>query len=171
MSEDLALPALDELISSRFLLEEAHSGIASGYAFTNDMLRDVVYTEAGDARRRLFHQRVFEILEEAGESDAVLVHHAVATGLVQEAFRHSLAAGREALRLTAVFEAIVHFERALQLVQDAALPSMPEETDLRDLYLQLSRAYELAGQTEKASAILSEGDLFIQAHKYLPDSR
>ncbi len=57
MSQDLALPALDELISFRLLLEVAQPGAASDYTFVNDMLRDVVYTEAGDARRRLFHKQ------------------------------------------------------------------------------------------------------------------
>ena len=156
VSEDLALPALDELISGRLLLEAAQPGVASAYAFTNDMLRDVVYTEAGDARRRLFHQRALETLEAAGESAAVLTHHALAAGLTQAAFRHSLAAGREALRLSAVSEAIVHFERARQLVHEGALPDKPDEADLRDLYLQLGRAYELGGQTEKALTIGNE---------------
>jgi len=149
---------LDELISGRLLLEAGQPGAASAYTFTNDMLRDVVYTEAGDARRRLFHQRALEILEAAGESAAVLAHHALAAGLMQAVYRHSLAAGREALRLSAVNEAIVHFERARQFVHEAALLEMPEETDLRDLYLQLGRAYELAGQTEKALAIFTERD-------------
>jgi predicted ATPase len=145
--EDLALPALDELISGRLLLETAQLGAASAYTFTNDMVRDVVYTVAGDARRRLFHQRALEILAAAGESAAVLVHHALAAGLMQAAYRHSLAAGREALRLSAVNEAIVHFERARQLVHDAALLEMPDEAELRDLDLLLSRAHELASQT------------------------
>jgi hypothetical protein len=81
VSEDLALPALDELISGRLLLETVHPGVTGAYAFTNDMLRDVVYTEAGDARRRLFHQRALKILEAAGDSAAVLAHHALAAGL------------------------------------------------------------------------------------------
>jgi predicted ATPase len=156
VNEDLALPALDELISGRLLLEAAQTGMASAYSFTNDMLRDVVYTEAGDARRRLFHQRALETLEGAGDSAAVLAHHALAAGLAQAAFRHSLTAGREALRLSAVSEAIVHFERARQLVHEASLPEMPDEADLRDLYLQLGRAYELGGQTEKALAMDAE---------------
>jgi predicted ATPase len=147
MSEDLALPALDELNSGRLLLETARPGAASAYTFTNDMVRDVVYTIAGDARRRLFHQRALDILATAGESAAVLVHHALAAGLMQAAYRHSLAAGREALRLSALSEAIVHFERARQLVHDAALPGMPDEAELRDLDLLLSRAHELVNQT------------------------
>jgi predicted ATPase len=156
VSEDQALPALDELISGRLLLEAAQPGVASAYTFTNDMLRDVVYTEAGDARRRLFHQRVLEVLEAAGDSAAVLAHHALAAGLPQTAFHHSLAAGREALRLSAVNEAIVHFERARQIVTEAVLPEMPDEVALRDLYLQLGRAYELGGQTVKALAVSNE---------------
>ena len=156
VAEDMGLPALDELISGRLLLEAAQPGVASAYAFANDMLRDVVYTEAGDARRRLFHRRALEILEAAGDSAAVLAHHAQAAGLAQAAFRHSLAAGREALRLSAVSEAIVHFERAHQLVREASLPEATAKADLRDLYMLLGRAYELGGQTEKALAIEAE---------------
>ena len=94
VTEDMALPALDELISGRLLLEAAQPGVASAYTFVNDMLRDVVYTETGDARRRLFHRRALEVLEAAKASPAVLAHHALAAGLAQAAFRHSLAAGQ-----------------------------------------------------------------------------
>ncbi len=158
VSEDQALPALDELISGRLLLESSAPGLSSAYAFTNDMLRDVVYTEAGDARRRLFHRRALEILEAARNPAAVLTHHAVAAGLTQAAFHHSLVAGQEALRLSAVSEAIVHFERARQLVRDASLPEVASETDLKNLHIMLSKAYELAGQPEKALVIHAEGD-------------
>ena len=54
--------------------------MASAYAFANDMLRDVVYTEAGDARRRLFHRRALAVLEAARDSAAVLAHHALDAG-------------------------------------------------------------------------------------------
>jgi predicted ATPase len=158
VSEDLALPALDELITSRLLLETAQSGDASEYAFENDMLRDVVYTEAGDARRRLFHRRALEVLEADQASSAVLAHHALAAGLAQAAFHHSLAAGRESLRISAVSEAIVHLEFALGFVQEASQQEMPEETKLRDLYLLLGRAYKLSGQNEKALQMDSEHD-------------
>src|SRR4030042_2179551 len=124
LNEDQALPALDELISGRLLLEPVQPGVVSAYAFTNDMLRDVVYTEAGDARRRLFHQRALEVLEMGGESAAVLAHHALAARLGPAAFHYSLAAGQEALRFSAVSEAVVHFERALQFVREAALPDI-----------------------------------------------
>ena len=158
LSEDLALPALDELISARLLHETVQPGVTSAYAFTNDMLRDVVYTDAGDARRRLFHRRALKILKADGDFAAVLAHHALAAGLAKAAFQHSLEAGREALHLSAVGEAIIHFERAHQLVQDASLPETPGRVELRDLYVQLGRAYELGGQAEKALVIDAELD-------------
>jgi DNA-binding SARP family transcriptional activator len=156
VSEDQALSALDELISGRLLLETVQPGVTSAYSFTNDMLRDVVYTEAGDARRRLFHRRALEVIDAAGESPAVLAHHALAAGLGHSAFNYSLAAGREALRLSAVSEAVVHFEHALQFVREAVPPEMPDEAELGDLYTQLSKAYQMAGHMEKALAIDGE---------------
>lgn len=156
ISEDLALPALDELISSRLLLETPQPGMVNDYTFTNDMLRDVVYTEAGDSRRRLFHRRALDVLEKGGESAAVLAHHAQAAGLAQAAFHYSLAAGREALRLSAMSDAIVHFEHALEFTRETPHSEKPDKVDLRDLYVQLSRAYKLGGQVEKALAIDAE---------------
>jgi predicted ATPase len=152
----LALPALDELISGRLLLEAEQPGFSSTYPFVNDMLRDVVYTEAGDARRRLFHQRALEVLEATQESAAVLAHHAQASGQVKAAFRYSLIAGQEALRLSALSEAIAHFLRARAFVRDSSLPEIPDEVELRELYTQLGLAYKLSGQAKKAMAIAVE---------------
>jgi predicted ATPase len=158
VAEDLALPALDELISGRLLVEPSQPGVVSAYTFTNEMLRDVVYTEAGDARRRLFHRRALEVLEAAKASSAVLAHHAVSAGLPQAIFHHSLTAGREALRILALREAIIHFEHALQLVRETSLPEMPDKAELQDLYTQLGQAYELVGQMENAMVLYAERD-------------
>ncbi|MHB1384465.1 MAG: hypothetical protein ACYCYC_09050, partial [Bellilinea sp.] len=51
------------------------------------------------------------------DDSSVPAHHALTACLWQDAFRHSLAAGREALRLAAVNEAIIHFERTMQIVR------------------------------------------------------
>ena len=161
VTKDLALPALDELISGRLLLETAQPGVPSTYTFANDMLRDVVYTEAGDARRRLFHQRALEVLEAAKASAAVLAHHALAAGLAQAAFRHSLAAGREALRISAVNEAIVHLEQAYQLYGRRFCQNHLARRICSDMYMQLGRAYKLSGQPEKALAVASEKDRLV----------
>ena len=120
------------------------------------MIRDVVYTEAGDARRRLFHKRALNILEAAKDSAAVLAYHALAAGLPEAAFRHSLAAGEEALHLSATSDAIIHFEKARQLVQDGSLVIAEFESELHELYLQLGRAYALSGQNEQSLTLDAE---------------
>ena len=153
---EIGLPALDELVSGRLLLEVAQPGSASAYIFSHHMIREVVYTEAGDARRRLFHQRALEVLEADRVSEAVLAHQALAAGLAEAAFRHSLAAGQEALHLSAASEAIVHFEKARQLAREASLVGAEFDAQLDDLYVQLSRAYELRGQPEQALALSKE---------------
>jgi len=156
LPEAVGLPALDELLSGRMLLEVAQTGGAGGYAFVNDMFRDVVYTEAGDARRRQFHRRALEVLTVAGEPAAILAHHALVAGQAQVAVRHSLSASREALRLAAAQEARVHLEQARDLaLQGPPLPA-ELETHIRDLYAQLGRAYERNGQPEQAAAIQAE---------------
>ncbi len=160
VTADSGLPALDELVSSHLILEVTQPGTANAYAFANDMIRDVVYTEAGDARRRLFHRRALETLETAKNSAAVLAHHAQAAGLAEAAFRHSLAAGQEAQDLVATGDAIVHFENALQLVREGALNDRELEAQIRDLYTLLAQAYELDGQPKQASVVYSELERF-----------
>jgi predicted ATPase len=156
LTPDLGLPALDELLSGRLLREVRQPGVASVYAFANDMIRDVVYTEAGDARRRLFHRRALEVLEAAHDSAAVLAHHALAAGVAQSAFYHSLAAGQEALRLSATDEAKAHLENARRLAREAVLAGAEIEARLRDLYTQLGQTYELSGQPQQAAEVYAE---------------
>jgi zona occludens toxin (predicted ATPase) len=120
------------------------------------MVRDVVYTETGDARRRLFHRRALENLAAAQASAAVLAHHALAAGLAPAAFHYSLAAGREALHLAAPGEAIVHFEQARQLAQTLAPPEAAAEAEVQELYQLLGQAYALSGQPEQAKRLFLE---------------
>ena len=79
VGEREGLPALDELLGSRLLLEESRSSLRP-YAFAHDKIRDVVYTEAGDARRRIYHRRALEVLPAAGAPAIELAHHALAAG-------------------------------------------------------------------------------------------
>jgi predicted ATPase len=154
--EVAGLPALDELVSSRMLLEAAQPGSAGQHAFVNNMFREVVYTEAGDTRRRLFHRQALEVLTAAQAPAAVLAHHALAAGQAQAALRHSLSAGEAALRLSAAHEARAHLKEARDLARAASPVQAELEAHIRDLYAQLSRAYELNGRPEQAAAIRAE---------------
>lgn len=161
LSQDIGLPALDELLSNRLLVEAIESRDSSAYTLANDMIRDVVYTEAGDARRRLFHRRAVDLLDAANDSAAVLAHHAFAAGLPQAAFHYSLAAGQEALRLSAVNEAIIHFERARQLIRETKMGGPEAHEQIRELYTQLGHAYDLSGQLPQAQAVYAEWNQWV----------
>jgi len=140
LSEDVGLPALDELVSSQLLLESVQPGRASDYVFAHHMIWDVVYTEAGDARRRLFHRRALDILEAAQVSEAALAYHALAAGAAEAAFRHSVAAGQEALRLSVANEAALHFEKARQLALELAQASKGfDESPFQEINSHLGR--------------------------------
>ncbi|MFN8459864.1 MAG: hypothetical protein U0401_35320, partial [Anaerolineae bacterium] len=146
------LPALDELLSSRLLLETHEP--ARPYRFVHDKIRDVVYTEAGDARRRIYHRRAFEGLEAKSAPPAELAHHALAARLHESAFRYSLAAGDEAMAVFAVRDAIAYYEQARQLleIRDWRL-EINLQSLISNLHLQLGRAYELVSEWTKAQAL------------------
>ena len=82
---------------------------AGGYGFAHDIVRQVVYAELSEPRRRLMHQRVVHALQEGGAADAALAtelaHHAAQAGDADAAARACLRAARECLRLFAGAEA------------------------------------------------------------------
>ncbi|MCI0438326.1 MAG: hypothetical protein L0177_04250, partial [Chloroflexi bacterium] len=150
-AEDKMLPALDELLQRQLLLETAGQSVAGRhprhpYTFSHDKIRDVVYTQAGDARRRLYHRRALATLEQEGAPPGELAHHALAAHLPEPAYRYSLAAGDAALALFAVTDAIHHYERA-RAVDSSQLSVMSHSGRFayssQSLYTNLSRAYEL----------------------------
>ena len=156
LDEIQALAALDELLARQLLLEADATSAApvrdAAYHFSHQKLRDVVYSEAGSARRRILHRRALEALQAAAPSTAELAYHPLNAGLPAEAFQYSLAAGNEAMRLFAARVAITHFETAWQLAEQMGWPDAISGADRQGLYASLGRAYELTEAWDKAQA-------------------
>ena len=117
LGEDAGLAAWDELLTSGLLVAEREPApprpaAASRYRISHDKIRDVTYTEAGEARRRIFHRRALETLEGEGAPAAELAHHALGAGQGKAAYHYSLAAGDDAMRVFALRDAISHYEAA-----------------------------------------------------------
>lgn len=146
IGEGEALRALDEALGTHLLREAG-----MGYGFAHDKIGEVVYTEAGDARRRVFHRRALTILEEEDAPPAALARHAFAARLAGPAFRHSIAAGDGAMELFAARDAISHYERARRLMSDS-LERLPVE-EIEQLYVNLGRAREVVGEWDEAGAV------------------
>src|SRR5713101_2547188 len=106
--------ALEEAVSSGMLREEEAGGPGAGrpggYRFTHELIRDVVYTELGEARRQVLHQRALARLESEGARASELAYHARASGETGAAYRYSVEAGDEALAIFAVEDAIRRYE-------------------------------------------------------------
>lgn len=153
---DEGLAALDELLATH-LLVEAEAGDRRPYLFAHDKIRDVVYTEAGDARRRLFHKRAHALLSETGAPAAQMAHHAVAAGLAGPAFTQTLAAGDAAMDLFAVRDAVDQYERARSVLHEhPRLREQVEAEELHHLYRRLGRGYELLDEWDTAQEVEKE---------------
>jgi predicted ATPase len=101
LDEVRAIEALDELLGKQLLHERVGATAASlhgpAYSLSHQKVSDVVYAEAGGARRRLMHRRAFEALRSSEKPAADLAHHALNAGLLTEAIQHSLIAGNAAM--------------------------------------------------------------------------
>lgn len=138
------LPALEELLQSRLMLENAHE--ARPFTFAHDNIRDVVYTEAGATRRRLYHRQTFAVLEQDKAPAAELTFHAAAAGLNQPAFIYAVAAGDEAMTLHAFADAVLFYEQALHLTEQVDVAA----AQLSTLCTRYGRALELCGRYQDA---------------------
>ncbi len=149
LGDDEALGAVDQLLARQVLSESE-----TGYLFGHDKIREVVYADVGVARRRVLHRRAVEVLEGDRAPAAALARHALAAGLHEQALRFSIAAGDDAMRLSAVRDAIRHYEQALQLLpaQTSSSPALTTVPDLQHLYAQAGKAYEVATQYAQARA-------------------
>ena len=91
---------MDEILHSGLLLEveqgAAHMAVGS-YVFAHPKIRAVVYAEAGEARRSIFHRRALQTLQAASASAVELAYHAQAAGLAEPAFHWYIAADDEAM--------------------------------------------------------------------------
>jgi hypothetical protein len=119
--------ALEEAVGSGILREEgAGAGQPGTYRFAHDLMREVVYTELGEARRQVLHLRALARLSTEGARASELAYHARACGEAEAASRYSVQAGDEAMAVFAVEDAIRHYHQARALLQQ----SQPMQTVL-----------------------------------------
>ncbi len=135
--------ALEEAIRSGILREEeARAGRPGSYRFTHDLIRDVVYTDLGEARRQVLHQRAFHLLLAEGARASELAYHAFLAGEAEAAYRFSVQAGMEAVAVFAVADAIGHYEQARALLQvPQRIQTELSASEVERLYVHLGRAY------------------------------
>ena len=149
IGETVALEAVEALLNGNFLAESRAA--RRPYTLAHDYIREVVYNESHEARRRLFHRRALIILEAARAPAAECAYHALASQLDEPAFRYSLAAGDEAFRSYAMQECLAHYDKACQVARrmlDSGVAIASQS--LLQLYQNRGRALELLQETQAA---------------------
>jgi DNA-binding SARP family transcriptional activator len=152
------LEALEEAVKSGILREEqAGAGRPGRYRFAHDVIRDVVYTELGAARRLVLHQRALALLQTEGARAAELAYHALLAGEDKSAARYSVRAGDEALAVFAVDEAIGHYQQARALLQESQpMQTVLEAAEVAHLYASLGQSYTFLYAWEQAQETYEE---------------
>jgi hypothetical protein len=155
ITETNALEALEALLDGRLLTEQPSD--RRPYTLAHDYIREVVYTESNEARRRVYHRRALLALEASGELAAECAYHALAALLDEPAFRYSVAAGSEAFSSYALQDALSHFDTAREVAR--RLQDGGEDVDIElfeRLYKQRGQAMELSQDDESAQTNYEE---------------
>jgi DNA-binding SARP family transcriptional activator len=108
LDPDRLVEVLEDLERFAMLRAQPSGERRGAYAFAHDIVRQVVYAELSEPRRRLMHQRVVDVLRQAGDDETVvaeLAHHAAQAGDADTAARACLRAARGFLRVFAGAEA------------------------------------------------------------------
>ena len=129
------LSALERLLESRILVE----GSLHTYRLAHDNIREIVYTQAGEARRRIFHKRALIQLKIEQAPASELAFHAHVAGMDEEAFQYSIKAGDQASHIFASKDAAYHYAIAIDLLPQIETTS----TERRHLSAKYGRALEL----------------------------
>jgi class 3 adenylate cyclase/tetratricopeptide (TPR) repeat protein len=130
------------------------------YVFRHGLTCQVAYDSVLRERRRALHAKIVDAMERLyadrlAEHVERLAHHAQRGELWPLAVQYLQQAGARALGRSANHEAVIHFEQALQTLQQ--LPATPETiAQAVDLHLGIRPALMLLGDHERTLAELHE---------------
>lgn len=127
------------------------------WRFAHDKLRQGVLDEMDAKDRADLHRRVAEAIEAvypySPEHAAILADHWHDAGNHDRELEYTRAAGQHALHVSALHEAISHFERALELLKHTSLTEEDIKDMRADLLLHLSEALKNSGSFSRANEV------------------
>ena len=119
-----------ELVFRRGLLPDAV------YYFKHALVRDAAYQSLLKISRQQYHQRIAQVLEDrfprtAETEPEILAQHYSEAGLADEAIDYWHRAGQLAIQRSANVEAVIHCERALELISQIPETAARHERELQ----------------------------------------
>jgi class 3 adenylate cyclase/predicted ATPase len=155
---------LDRLAGAGLVFRD---GIADGasYTFKHALMQDIAYESIPRARRETLHRAIAEALERTAldtrqAAPELLAHHWTESGHTEMAIPHWHRAGQNALEVYANVEAVGHFTRGIELLDE--LPETAERTQ-RMLEMQIALGAPLIAT--KGYAALEVRDSFDRARE------
>lgn len=135
---------LQALCASGLMVQEGEIPLAK-YVFRHALIQDAAYGILPKAARRTLHLRIAQTLEttfaeRTAREPELLAHHYEQAGLIGPAIKYSALAARRAAERSANVEALLYFDKALDLL--AQIPLTPERT-ASELDLLLARGRTL----------------------------
>jgi predicted ATPase len=131
-------PALDRLAEADILIAEG-VGAQATYRFKHALIQDAAYDSLLRSRRQALHRRAAEILrdipERAAAEPEAIAHHFTQAGVDDRAVEWWGRAADQALRRSALVEAVVQLTRAL-----AQIATLPSTSALRRKQIELQVA-------------------------------
>ena len=137
LNETKLTGALTRLVDAE-LLDQHLLSPQSSYTFRHALIRDAAYESLLRSKRRQYHRKVAEVLQEhfpaiAEAQPELLASHFTEAGLTEQAVAYWQRAGQRALQRSANQEAIRHLTKGLELLR--LLPESPEHLQ-QELMLQ-----------------------------------
>lgn len=132
---------LGQLVEVGLLYQEGTPPF-SGYQFKHALIQDAAYQSLVKIRRQSYHQRIADTLEsrdvdQVSTRPELLAHHFTEAGLFEQAIQYWQQAGQRDLEQAANLEAIAHFTRGIELLNN--IPG-GHQRDQLELQMQLGLA-------------------------------
>jgi len=150
---DLILDAMEEGTAGHLLVESIQAG-EERYSFSHSLMADVLYSSTSKVRRRMWHERVGEVLERLYEDrleqvSARLMYHFEHAENSEKALQYALKAATQAKDDYANDEAIRLYKKARLVLHRL---NRDIETDSLAITEGLADIYHLKGEVDNALA-------------------
>ncbi|MBI1277955.1 MAG: tetratricopeptide repeat protein [Anaerolineaceae bacterium] len=131
------------------------------YRFAHDKLREATIADIPSDVAASLHRQIAEALDivypNMPEQATVLAQHWRAAGDLANEFHYTQAAGDYALRISALSEAIMHFERCQELLPLVVTDVNERRFVKAELYVKLGEALQYTGAYSEAAVEIAEG--------------
>jgi len=146
---DEALVLALESAEGAQLVQEVSGRAGGTFIFAHALIPATLAEGLSGLRRRRLHRRVLDALQRLRPDDfEALAHHAHHAGDLEAGLEFSLRAAEKARRLSALDEALFHYERAREVAEALELPDR-----LLDIYEAIGDVHHVRGDAQSVAAL------------------